>query len=81
TFEGGIGSEVCVMGGPADSGTATVDVLLDGDPQSPVEVDTSFPLHGRVACYGTDNATTHELVVTGASATTFWIDGFYVVTS
>ena len=62
-------------------GTATADVLLDGEVQSSMDVDTSFPLHGRVACYGTDNANTHTLVVTGTSATTFWIDGFYVVTS
>ena len=81
TFEGGIGSEVCVMGGPADSGMATAGVVLDGDPQSSMDVDTSFPLHGRVACYTTDNADPHTLVVTGTSATTFWIDGFYVVTS
>ena len=30
TFDGGTGTQVCVMGGPVDSGTATADVSLDG---------------------------------------------------
>ena len=35
TFTGGTGTQVCVMGGPVDSGTATADVSLDGAHSSP----------------------------------------------
>ena len=79
TFAGGTGTEVCVMGGPVDSGTATADVSLDGVSQLPMTEDVSVLVHGRIQCYVTDNANPHTLLVTGSSASTFWIDGFYVV--
>ena len=79
TFTGGSGTQVCVMGGPVDSGTATADVDLDGAVVVPMTEDVSVLVHSRIQCYLTDNANPHTLVVTGTSASTFWIDGFYVV--
>lgn len=67
------------MGGPVDSSTATADVSLDGAAQLPMTEDVSVLVHGRILCYVTDNANPHILLVTGTSASTFWIDGFYVV--
>jgi hypothetical protein len=78
-FTGGTGTEVCVMGGPVDSGTATADVMLDGAEVLPLTEDVSVLVHSRIQCYVTDNANPHTLVVEGTSASTFWIDGFYVV--
>ena len=80
TFTGGTGTEVCVMGGPADSGTATADVSLDGVAAAADgrgRLRSGARPHRSATC--TDNATTHTLVVTVTSASTFWIDGFYVV--
>jgi hypothetical protein len=78
-FTGGSGTQVCVMGGPVDSGTATADVSLDGAAQLPMTEDVSVLVHSRIQCYTTNNADPHTLLVTGTSASTFWIDGFYVV--
>jgi hypothetical protein len=79
TFAGGTGTQVCVMGGPVDSGTAMADVALDGAAQLPMTEDVSVLVHSRIQCYLTDNANPHTLLVTGTSASMFWIDGFYVV--
>ena len=67
------------MGGPVASGTATANVFLDGVPQLPMTEDVSVLVHSRIQCYTTGNANPHTLVITGTSASTFWIDGFYVV--
>ncbi|MGB7804429.1 MAG: hypothetical protein WBM72_02390, partial [Actinomycetota bacterium] len=79
SFTGGTGTQVCVMGGPVDSDTATADVSLDGAAQLPMTEDVSVLVHSRIQCYVTDNANPHTLLVAGTSASTFWIDGFYVV--
>jgi hypothetical protein len=81
TFTGGTGTQVCVMGGPVASGTATADVSLDGLPQLPMTEDVSVLMHSRLQCYTANNLVPHTLLVTGTSASTFWIDGFYVVAS
>ena len=67
------------MGGPAESGTATADVPPGRRGPTP---DDGGRL--RACCTAASSATDrqrhpHNLVVTGASASTFWIDGFYVV--
>ncbi|HVD70613.1 MAG TPA: hypothetical protein VNG34_07145 [Actinomycetota bacterium] len=67
------------MGGPVASGTATADVSLDGVTVLPMTEDVSVLVHSRIQCYLTDNADPHTLLVTGTSASAFWIDGFYVV--
>jgi hypothetical protein len=41
--------------------------------------DVSVLLRSVLQCYTTDNVNPHTLLVTGTSAPTFWVDGFYVV--
>lgn len=79
SFTGSAGTQVCVMGGPVASGTATADVTLDGFADVPMVEDVSVLLRSSLHCYSTNNDDPHTLVVTGTSASTFWIDGFYVV--
>ena len=80
SFTGGTGTQVCVMGGPVDSGTATADVSLDGAAQLPMTEDVSVLVHSRIQCYADgQRQPAHACSSTGTSASTFWIDGFYVV--
>ena len=80
TFSGPVGTQVCVMGGPVGSGTASASVDLDGDAQVAMNEDVNTGVRERVGCFDTvQPASPHVLTITGVDAATFWIDGFYVV--